>query len=234
METLRTIWADIARDLKQNNADLEIPDAQGMYWTLFVADRLRALHILKRNSGAYLSTFVLPVYMDEVFTTRQYIVLPASIYDFDLDGAVESLSYYIPDSCGPEFVEAIGFRTDPSRSRSRAMSTYQKATPSRFQWWREHDRIYLLGADTDVQNIEAKLYNNLPDIDDVDPDAPFDFPKELISIAKMEILKMGRFALALPGQHLTNDGTNRPQAAVVGDPGKLSSVNSQFSNPDSV
>jgi hypothetical protein len=76
METLRTIWADIARDLKQNNADLEIPDAQGMYWTLFVADRLRSLHILKRNSGAYLSTFVLPVYMDEVFTTRQYIVLP--------------------------------------------------------------------------------------------------------------------------------------------------------------
>lgn len=233
METLRTIWADVKRDLKQSNADLEVPDANGMYWCLVVAERLRALHIVKRNSGAFLTTFVLPVQKDTTFSHRLYVELPRSIYDFDLDGAVESISYYVPNACMPEFTEAIGFRTDPSRSRSRFKSTYQRATPERFMWWREHERIYLLGVDPELENVEVKLYANLPDINSIDPDAPLDFPRELIAVLRPEVQKMGRFALSLPGQHLVNDGTNRnvqPQA----NEGKLSSVNTQYANPDTL
>lgn len=233
METLRTIASDIKRDLKQNGADLEVPDAQLMYWILVVAERLRGLHIIKRRSGAFLSTFVLPVLQDAVFSHRHYVELPSSIYDFDLDAAVESLSYYMPSSCAPGFTEVTCFRTDPSRSRSRLKSAYQQATPSHPYFWREKDRLYLLGVDEQLEHIEAKVYANLPDINDVDPDAPFEFPKELLAILRPEVQKMGRFALSLPGQHLTNDGTNRPVPPQAAE-GKLSSVNSEYANPETI
>lgn len=229
MESLRTIWADMARDLKQNSADLEIPDAQGMYWTLVVADRMRMQHIVKRRSGAYLTTFVLPVEDDAVFKGRRYVVLPRSIYDIDLDGAVESLSYFDHEACGPGFKEVILFRTDPSRLRTRSLSLYQRATPEHPYFWREGDRLYLDGPDPELPAIEAKLYTTLPDITEVDPDAPLDFPKELLVPLKKEVLAMGRFALALPGQHLVADGTNRPAAQVALAP-QTSSVNNTFNN----
>ena len=229
MESLRTVWADIARDLKQNGADLEIPDAQGMYWTLIVADRMRLQHIVKRRSGAFLTTFVLPVEQDIIFTNRHYVTLPAAIYDIDLDAGIESLSYFMADSCGPEFRRVVFFRTDPARLRTRSASAYQRPTPEHPYFWREGPRLYLDGQDRDLEMIEAKIYCTLPDINSVDPDAPLDFPKELLVPLKKEILAMGRFALALPGQHLVNDGTNRPAEQVALAP-QTTSVNNQFNN----
>ena len=230
METLRTIWADIKRDLKQGKDDKEIPDRQGMYWTLVVADRLRMQHITKRSSGAYLTRFVLPVLADLVFTERRYVDLPKSIYDINLDAGVESLCYYKPVQGRPEFALVTFFRTDPSTSRSRNMSHYQKAGLDHPYFWREGGRLYLDGVHNGLKNVEAHLYTTLPDVNDVKPDQPFDFPKELLYPLKRALLDMGRFVLALPGEHLINDGTNRPANQATGDPGKTVSVNDPLVN----
>lgn len=232
METLRTIWNDVRRDLKQTKDDFEIPDKQGWYWTLVVADRLRVQHIVKRRSGAFLSTFVLPVLMDEVFPGRPYVELPVSIYDLDLDAGIESLSYFDNDNgYMPQFTRLILSRTSPSEEASRGLNPYEKACGNNPKFWREGKRLYLLGVDEQhIKAIEAKLYANLPDINDVDPDAVLDFPRELILPLKRALLDMGRFVLALPGEYLTNDGTNRPAQQVIGTPGKTVSVNSPLIN----
>jgi hypothetical protein len=233
METLRTIWYDIRRDLKQVKDDLEVSDAQGMYWTLVVADRLRMQHIVKRRSGAFLTTFVLPVQSDATFTNRRYVVLPKSIYDLDLDSGVHQLSFYAQGSTTPQFLRVTFHRTDPARYRTRAMSFYQRATPDRPYFWREGSRLYLdlgesVAPNVYPANIEAKLYCNLPDITEVDAlnlaDQPLDFPKELLYPLKRAIIDMGRFVLSLPGQYLRNDGTNRPAQEVTGLPEKTVSV----------
>jgi hypothetical protein len=230
METLRTFCSDLKIDLKQTKDDLEIPDAQLMYWTLVIGDRLRMQHIVKRRSGAYLTRFVLAVQADSTFTERRYVVLPRTIYDIDLDGGVESLCYYKANKDRPEFSLVTFFRTSPSNMRSMNMSTYKKASLTHPYFWREGDRLYLDGVHNSLPNVEAHLYTNLPDINEVDPDAPFDFPKELLYPLKRAILDMGRFALSLPGEHLVNDGTNRPAKEVIGQPGKTVSVNDPLVN----
>lgn len=229
MESLRTVWSDIARDLKQASADLEIPVAQGMYWTLVCADRMRMQHIVKRRSGAFLSTFVLPVENDPKWADRRFVTLPSAIYDIDLDAGIESLSYYDKDECSPIFKRVIFFRTDPSRLNTRSKAFYQRATRDHPYFWREHEKLYLDGQDSDLEFIEAKIYATLPDITAVDLDAPFDFPRELMVPLKKEILAMGRFVLAIPGQYLKNDGTNRPAEQTTLAP-QTSSVNSEFAH----
>lgn len=232
METLRTIWNDVRRDLKQGKDDLEIPNKQGWYWTLVIADRLRMQHIVKRRSGAFLHTFVLPVQMDTTFPGRPYVELPVSVYDLDLDAGIYNLSYFDnDDGYPPQFTRMTISRTEPNKERSRSMNPYERACANNPKFWREGPRLYLLGVDAAyVENIEAKLYANLPDINDVDPDAVLDFPKELIVPLKRALLDMGRFALALPGQYLNNDGTNRPAQQVAGTPGKTVSVNDPLIN----
>jgi hypothetical protein len=234
VETIRTIWNDLKLVLKQLNDDLEIPDLQGQYWTLVAADRLRMLHIVKRRSGAFLSTFVLPLETD-ASNGRRCITLPRSIYDLDKDGGIETLSYWIPSQSGPqlEFKQVTSHRVDPSIIRSITMGGYAAATPEHPYHWREGERIYLDGPGDSLQNIEAKLYCNLPDITSINDylDEPFDFPKELLHVLTMEVMNRGRMALTYPGQYLTNDGTNRPAGQVLGTPEKTTSVNSAVNNP---
>lgn len=232
METLRTITSDVRRTLKQTKDDLEIPEMQLMYWVLVVADRLRMQHIVKRSSGAHLTSFVLPVIADATFTERRYAVLPRSIYDIDLDAGIESLCYYKPSQNRPEFSVVTFFRTTPSGLRGANLSTYQKSALDHPYYWREGNRLYLDGVHNGVKNIEARVYCNLPDINSVDPDAPLDFPKELIYPLTRAVLDMGRFALSLPGEYIVNDGTSRLPNVVAGSPGKLASVNTPLSNTD--
>ena len=227
MESLRTIWNDVRRTLKQTKDDLEIPDRQGWYWTLVIADRLRMQHEVKRDSGAYVTTFAVPVETAADFLDRPFVTLPKSIYDLDMDAGVESLSFYAPNGSTPEFARIELFRVTPSTLRMYLMST----TMARGHFfWREGPRLYMHGVSPSVPFMEAKLRTTLPDVTTVDPDAQFDFPKELLIPLIKEITDMGRFALGMPGVYLRNDGTNRPMSLVIGNAEKQTSVNSPVVN----
>ena len=77
--TLRYILYDILRDFKQRYDDADISEYQLVYWILIHANRLRKLHIEKRDSGEYLTLFDVAISTDA--DGRKYITLPASIYD---------------------------------------------------------------------------------------------------------------------------------------------------------
>lgn len=230
METLRDIWADIRRDLKQNKDDLEISDMQGWYWTLAAADRLRMLHLQKRRSGAFRSSFVLPVLTDQVHPNRPYVELPVTIYDLDMDRGVDSVAYYVQNATEPGFALVEGFRIDPSELRMFTMHPLKAPRPDRFYFWREGARLYMAGILASTPFMELKLYTNLPDVRTVNPDLPLDFPKELLYVLKRTVIENGRYALALPGQYLRNDGTNRPRGMALGEPEKTQSVNDPMNN----
>jgi hypothetical protein len=236
MESLRTIWQDIQLDLKQLSDDLEISDAQGLFWVLIAADRLRMQHIEKRSSGAFLRTFVVTVAADPTFTQRRRMELPKSIYDFDGDRGIESITYFDATATRPEFQRVTFSRTTPARSRTRNMSEYQRAKSSHPYFWREEEWIYLDGIGAAVTQVEVKLFCTLPTIREVDAEAladePFNFPSELLYVLKRHVLEYGRFSLSIPGQELVNDGSNRNQGQTLGKPEKTTSVNDAMVRSD--
>jgi hypothetical protein len=192
----------------------------------------RVAHRLE--SGTFLTTVVLPVTADATFIERRYVVLPKSIYDIDMDGGIQSMCYYDAEAITPEFALVTFHRTDDQKLRWLSGSEYQKPRASHPYFRREGKRLYLEGIKATVPNVEVKMYCNLPDLSEVDllnlADQEFDFPKELMYPLKRAILDMGRFALALPGQYLINDGTNRPSNQVAGNPEKTMSVNDPLVN----
>lgn len=230
---LRYIIDDIVLDLKQTLDDRLIQRSQIAYWTLLIGNRLKAQHISKRDSGAFLSTFAdIPV---EEFTSngkneikgRKYIKLPKCIYDYDMDGAIEYMSYYIEeeqDGCPPPFTDVQFSRTSQSSSRRLYGSIYEKPAPDNPYFYRVGDYLYLLGLEkVDVKFIEIGLYASLDPLTEIDIDAPFDFPDELIAILKRQVVDLGRFSLLIPKERV-NDGDDDSKSGAV-PTNKIVSVN---------
>ena len=74
-----------------------------------------------------------------------------------------------------------------------------------------------------VKEVELGLKTTLPQINDVDLDAPFDFPNELLLILKRQVLDLARFALQIPEERI-NNGENVVDPASVTNQ-KIVSVN---------
>jgi hypothetical protein len=231
---LRYIVDDIAKDLKQVFDDKIVQQSQIAYWVLMVANRLKSQHIAKRDSGAYMHTFSrIPILThssvsnpDEV-NNRKYILLPKSIYDYDSDGGIEYISYYVEDdkpSCPPPFTRQTFTRTTPSTSQRLYYTEDEKPSPSNPYFYRTGSHLYFLGIEcVDAEYVEIGIYNTLDPIDKIDIDSELDFPDELIIILKRQVLDLGRFTLMLP-QERVNDGSD--DGARKGIPtNKLVSVN---------
>src|ERR1035438_8051608 len=88
---LRHIIDDIAVTLKQTYDDKIIQRSQIAYWILLVGNTLKAQHIQKRSSGAFLTNFQIPLSVDA--KGRKYFILPKTIYDFNNDKAIDCVSY---------------------------------------------------------------------------------------------------------------------------------------------
>ena len=231
---LRYIVDDIAKDLKQVFDDKIVQQSQIAYWVLMVANRLKSQHIAKRDSGAYMHTFAkIPILThpsvsnpDEV-NNRKYILLPESIYDYNNDGGIEYISYYVEDdrlSCLPPFTRQTFTRTTPSTAQRLYYTEDEKPSPSNPYFYRTGSHLYFLGIEfIDACYVEIGIYNTLDPIDEIDIDSELDFPDELLIILKRQVLDLGRFTLMLP-QERVNDGSD--DGARKGVPtNKLVSVN---------
>jgi len=231
---LRHIIDDIAVDLKQVLDDKVIQRTQIAYWVLLIGNRLKSQHIGKRDSGAFLSTFdQIPIEVVSVSKTpneiknRKFIRLPKSIYDYDMDSGIEYISYCMEEEqvgCPPPFTNVTFTRTTPSKSERLYYSKYEKPNPSNPYFYRVGDYIYLLGIEcVDIKKLEIGIYATLDPITDIDIDAPFDFPEELLAILKRQVVDLGRFALLIP-QERVNDGDDNVQTNTV-PTNKIVSVN---------
>lgn len=231
---LRHIVDDIAVDLKQVMDDKMVQKSQIAYWVLLVGNRLKAQHIGKRDSGAFLSTFDnIPVEVVNVsknpneIKNRKFFRLPKCIYDYNMDGGIEYISYCVEDEqpeCPPPFTNTTFTRTTPSRSERLYYTKYETPTPFNPYFYRTGDYIYLLGIEcVDIKTIEVGLYTTLDPLTEINLDDTFDFPDELLIILKRQVLDLGRFALLMPQERI-NDGDDNAGGQSV-PTNKLVSVN---------
>lgn len=235
MATWRTVAYDILTDFHQIADDRDIQLSQVVYWVTIFGNRLKSQHIGKRDSGAFLSVFGgQPV---KKFTAlnnpneipgRKYIELPANIFDYDKDGGIEYISYYVDyedKNCPPPFTTQIFKRTTPSDTRRLYMSKYEEPKPTNPYWYRVSGLIYLLGLECiNPKYIEIGMYTTLPSITDpnFDLDDEIEFPEELLVVLKKNVLDLGRFVMMVPKER-TNDGSDSTDETVPMN--KLVSVN---------
>jgi hypothetical protein len=244
--TLRYVVYDLLRDFKQLHKDADIKAFQMLYWVLIHADRLRQQHIAKRDSGAYVTRFSVPVEIDQTFN-RQRIELPVSIYDFDGDAGVDYMCYSLtgygttgaptttlaghPDIDRPQFTIISFTRTSAAKSARLYFREEEEPSPTNPYFYRQGKYLYLLGTEAvSVSEVEVGLKSTFdPTNVSLDIDQPFEFPQELLPVLKRQILDLGRFILQIPND-LINDGTGLQSKQIPTQ--KLISVNEQPENTE--
>lgn len=237
---LRHIVDDIVLDLRQNFDDKRIQEAQIAYWVIIVANRLRAQHIEKRSSGAFLTTFAeIPVLEsnipgDNLVRYRKYFDLPACIYDFNNDAAIHYITYSVNEHLKgekPPITQVKFTRTTPASLKSLYMNPYTEPTYKTPYFYRSGNRIYLMGVEcVNIKDVEIGLYLSIPPVTEIKLDEPFEFPEELIFVLKKHVVDMGRFALLMP-QERVNDGNDNTSPQNI-PTNKLTSVNDPINQSD--
>lgn len=237
---LRHIVNDVEVDLRQVFDDKKIRRSQVAYWIVIVANRLRAQHIQKRSSGAFLTTFPeIPVLKADVPSDnlpryRYYFDLPTCIYDFHNDRGIDYISYSVDAELEDELppLTNVNFgRTTPKKLKGLYMNPHTKPSPKNPYFYRSGEKIFLMGVEClDIDSVEVGLFLTIPPITKIDLDEVFDFPEELILILKKQVLEMGRFALMVPAERV-NDGDDDTKANQV-PTSKLISVNDSVNRSD--
>lgn len=233
MPTYRTIRDDLSILLKQHFDEREILPAQVLYWVIVCADRLRVLHMQKRDSGAFLSSFIADVEMDAAKNNRLFISLPSAIYDLDLDRGVDYICYYLPTADGGtetgELQRIQFWRATPGQIRTASGNSDSAPSPYNPMFYREGQRLYFAGVHPDVEQVEVGIFAALPDVTTIDSDNLLDtevpFPNELIAILQRNVLSIGRWTLSLPEDKANNDGGERVEGQPPASPAPTTSVN---------
>ena len=230
---IRHIVNDLMVDLRQTFDDQRITEAQVAYWVTIIGNRLKAQHIEKRSSGAFLTTFAeIPVQVsditgDNLVRYRKYFDLPDCIFDFNNDKGIDYISYSVeeelPDMPAP--LTQVNFsRTTPGSLKGIYANKYTSPDTKTPYFYRSGQRVYLLGIECiDVDSVEVGLYLTLSPITEIDMDAVFEFPEELILVLKKHVLDMGRFALLMTKERV-NDGDDMSTPSEV-PTNKITSVN---------
>lgn len=213
MATWGTFVSSIMQTLKQNFDDREITFEQAYHWTIICSDLLNLQHAQKRDTGLLLTTFVADIATDDIIK-RRYVNLPARIFDLDLDAAVSYMCYYIPTDTVDDVprILKIGFyRTNPSQANIHEGDPDQRATPRLPKFYREHNRLVLLGVSPMITKVEIGLMVANPDIKDIVPTDEMRFPPELMTILERHVIDLARHSLMRPATKLANDGSEREQ-----------------------
>lgn len=231
---LRHLIDEVITDLKQTIDDAEIDEVTVGFWIITESNRLLGQHIGKRDSGAFLTTWTGVPVVEPVTTLqigvvegRKYITLPASIFDFDGDGGIDYIAYTSDGGagCPPEF-EFVNFeRTTPKEARMLLFHPQTKPSPKRPYYYRTGDFIPLLGIENiNVTAVEVGIYSTIKTITEINIDAPFTFPEELMSVLRRNLLDLGRFILFMPDSRVNigSDPTNENAPAPTQ---KITSVN---------
>lgn len=217
-ETLSTI--------KQTFADRSVSRAQVAYAYIVVGNKMLGQHIIKRDSGAFLTIFPdVPVLLDTK-TNRKYVELPGLIFDFDKDDGIDYMAY---ESTGtkyelPRFTRKKILRTEPGQGEWLNLSPYTKPSAKEPYFYRSGNLLYFLGLEkVPVNFVEMGLYLTINPLQTIDIDAPFPFPMELLSDLKRQVIDLIKFSWFFPSdREITGDDESQ-----TGKPAfpKITSVN---------
>ncbi len=231
-DKLRIIVDEIRTTLKQTFDDKSITRAQVAYWVITVGNKLLGQHIQKRDSGANLNVYIVPVInptennLPSIIKGRKYIELPAAIFDFDKDGSIEYLAYYDPnENCEPEYRKKKIQRTSPSELEWISLHDKTKPSPKNAYFERIGDILRISGIESvPVKQAEIGIYQLIPSIQDIDLDKDFTFPAELLSDLKRQVIDLARFSFFL-ARDTSNDGGDASNPAAGSQIPKVISVN---------
>lgn len=234
IDRLRITVDDILVTIKQTFDDKQVSQAQVAYWVIIVANDLLGKHNAKRDSGAFLTTFVdIPVQVatkstnPNIVAGRKYVELPGNIFDYDKDGGVEYIAYYRDEQpeCQPDFQRKTIQRTSPGELQWLQLSPHTKPSIKNPYWYRTGDIIYLVGLEISlVKFIEMGVYMTIDPLEKIDIDQPFSFPAELLQVLKRQVVDLARFSFLFP-KDSDNDGTDSSGDTKQNIP-KIQSVNS--------
>jgi len=234
IDRLRVTVDEILVTIKQTFDDKQISQAQVAYWVIIVANDLLGKHNAKRDSGAFLTTFVdIPVQVatsstnPNIVAGRKYVELPGNIFDYDKDGGVEYIAYYRDEQpeCQPDFQRKTIQRTSPGELQWLQLHPNTKPSISNPYWYRTGDIIYLVGLETSpVKFIEMGVYMTISPLEKIDIDQPFNFPGELLHVLKRQVTDLARFSFLFGSNDRSNDGDNTEEVKTVP---KIQSVNDQ-------
>jgi len=234
IDRLRVTVDEILVTIKQTFDDKQISQAQVAYWVIIVANDLLGKHNAKRDSGAFLTTFVdIPVQVatsstnPNIVAGRKYVELPGNIFDYDKDGGVEYIAYYRDEQpeCQPDFQRKTIQRTSPGELQWLQLHPNTKTSISNPYWYRTGDIIYLVGLETSpVKFIEMGVYMTISPLEKIDIDQPFNFPGELLHVLKRQVTDLARFSFLFGSNDRSNDGDNTEEVKTVP---KIQSVNDQ-------
>lgn len=222
---LRHVIDDIAVTLKQTYDDKSIQRSQIAYWILLVGNTLKSQHILKRSSGAFITTFRIPVSIDPV-SGRKCFVIPTTIYDFNNDRGIDCISYVSDGSvlCPPQFTRQTFTRTTKKTSERLYYSRHEIPSPANPFFYRIGDKIFPLGIEkVNIKEVEVDLFTALDPLLKIDIDQVFDFPDELMGTMRTQVIALARYSYMFP-QERANDGENSNADKQLNTP-KITSVN---------
>lgn len=232
--TLRTVISDVLVSLKQTFDDKDITRAQVAYWIITVGNDLLGKHIVKRRHGLFLNTFTdVPVIVSKenragnIVKNRKFVELPALIFSFEKDNAVNYVAYESTggEGCPPRFTNVQFSRTTQAQSRWLYKSVNTIPSPTNPYFYLSGNIVYFLGIEkVAVKNVEMGLYTTINPVDKIDIDAPFPFPEELLSQIKRGVTDLARYSFFIPTVDIINDGTSTTTKANIG---KVQSVNQQ-------
>jgi hypothetical protein len=218
--------------LKQTFDDREISRVQIGYWVIFIANRILSQHIMKRDSGAHMTTVVMDTQRNPDLNDRVYVELPGRIFDFDMDKAIRYMSYF-RDERSPECPSCMSMVRIGRVSAGQMLHLMngdadRRPSAKRPLFYREGNRLYICGPGVSVRKIEAGLNMSFPDLSRIDINQPFNFPDETLVILHRQVMELGRLILSQPGEDLTNDGAPRRSDAPVASQSRVSSLNDPF------
>lgn len=211
MATYRYLVYDISSILKQNSATSQIELSQITFWVQTISNTIASQEIVTKGTGKYLEFFTnIPIQINAL--GRKYIDLPKSIFDIQNEGAVSVMSFSQDGTCPAEWLLNPWQRTNADRAWRLELTEYEKPSPSNVYFYRSGEQIYILGIETvPIPTCEGAFYTsfnmrtNTINLDDQIP-----LSDEQINLVRQEVLKLGTFMLAQPGEQV-NDAVNEVQ-----------------------
>jgi hypothetical protein len=214
--TYRFFINDVKKVHGESFTDSKITSVQVLYWTLVAANPLRKNSGIKSGMGMYHSTFSsVPVLLDSANKNRQYIQLPAPIFNLPNEGAVSYIAYNVSSSVSsPNFTQQLFQPTTTGKAWLLYLNPYTYPKAKNPYFYRMQNNIYFLGIENiTVKDVEIQLFTALDPLTEVNIDDEIGLADELISALRYETLNMARYAYLFPEER-KNSVDATPQTKV--------------------
>ena len=228
MATRRQFALDIMNQLGYDHDDAARSLVAVMYNVNVCADKLLA-DSTKRDlslgdqlsSQEDMSIWTVDLLTD-VNRGMRYFDLPGSVYSLPNGRGIQAIRYYrlgLPDNCPPQIARVEYRQVSLSWLTSIWNARWQYVDASQPVFARARagsaDRVYVLGQDEAITQLEAQLYLAMPALVDLDPDEEMPFPANRMHTLKRMVIELERWALMVPQQRLKNDGRDFEPGQVV-------------------